>query len=206
MTLTQDETDLLKSLRREVIPDPLRLAAEHDRLTREIEAGDADWERYDRRGDASAFLQLQPLAERLQALRARAKTLPAQKADAERRQAAFLDLARRFEAVGRDVQAQLDAMLDHPPADAQERVMALKRLDEAGRLWIRLAWHLQAVSTDRRFREPPDVLKVLREELETRVREIERLRVPGGKPKFVAPPEIAALLMTLDAGRKEHTA
>ena len=85
-----DMTDLLSTLRPNSIPDPVALRAALDDLTRQIEAGDAEWERLELRGDAAAFLQFQPLAQRLQELRAQAALLPDQIAGAERRRDAFV--------------------------------------------------------------------------------------------------------------------
>src|SRR5688500_7138425 len=82
---TQDTIDLLATLRQDRIPDPAVLRAELQRFDEQIAETEKQWDALDRRGDAAAFLQLQPLAHRLQELRARAATLPAQIADAERR-------------------------------------------------------------------------------------------------------------------------
>lgn len=71
-TITPIERDLLDTIRPEVIADPDKLREQLAALTQAIESADAEWERLDRRGDAAAFLALQPIAERLQHLRVQA--------------------------------------------------------------------------------------------------------------------------------------
>lgn len=200
-----DMPDLLSTLRPNSIPDPMVLRIDLNDLTRQIAEGDAEWERLDRRGDASAFLQLQPLAQRLRELRAQAATLPAKIVDAERRRDAFVQLATRFGEVRDDEHARLFALLEHPPHDKRDRDQQLRALDQATKLHFRLALRLHAVSTDRRFREPSDALRVLRDDLEVRIRELDRLRLPGMKQPVSWPPEILELLETLESGslRKE---
>jgi chromosome segregation ATPase len=195
---TLDTTDLLSTLRANV-PDPAALRAALDDLTRQIEAADAEWERLDRRGDAAAYLQLQPLAQRLQELRAQASLLPDQIAEAERRRDTFVQLAVLFEDVRDDAHARLCALLEHPPQDERERNQQLRALDQATKLHVRFALRLHAVSTDRRFREPPDAIAALRDDVQARVRELDRLRLPGMKQPVAWSSEVVSLLDILES-------
>ncbi len=206
MALTPEQTDLLRTLRRDIVGDPVALSNELAGHTRQIETGDVEFDRLDKRGDSSAYLKLHPLAERLEVLRARAKTLPAQIAEAQRREDAFLQLAEHFDVVAEDVQAQFDMLLEHPPADEHARLAALGKLEDTTRLHSRIAWALQAVSVSRRFKEPADALRLLRDALEARLRELERVRVPGAKTRTVPPPEIAALMAALGGHARKETA
>lgn len=200
--------DLLSTLRTNQVPDPAVVRADLDNINRQIEAADAEWERLDRRGDAAAFLQMTPVAERLQELRAQAATLPDQIADAERRRDAFIQLAALFENVRDDVRARLCALLEHPPQDERARDQQLRALDQATKIHVRLAARLHAVSTDRRFREPADALTILRRDLDARIRELDRLRLPGFKQPVSWPPRIVELLEMLEDSlpKKETTA
>src|SRR5690606_16082440 len=90
--VTATERDLLDTIREAAIANPDVLRERLATLNGQIDAAERDWERLDRRGDSASFLQLQPIAERLQTLRAEAAPLPAAIESAERRRAAFLAL------------------------------------------------------------------------------------------------------------------
>jgi hypothetical protein len=177
--ITPLERDLLDTIRDSAIPNPDRLREQLAALTRRIDATEREWERLDRHGNAEAFLALTPTAERLQALRAEAPPLLAAIESATRRRATFLALVRLFEAVAADVAARTQRLLEQPLRDSRERVEQLRELDHSTRIHVRLAARLAAISTSRQFRNPPDALRVLRDDLEARMRELERLRAPG---------------------------
>lgn len=205
-TVTTTERDLLDTIRPGMIPDPAVLRERLAALTEQIATTEAEWERLDRRADASAFLQLQPVAERLQRLHAEADSFPAAIESAERRRTAFLALARMFDAVAADVAARTRILLEQPPQDARERERQLRELNQTTRAHARLAARLAAISTSRQFKEPVDALRVLRGAAELMIRDLDRLRLPGHKPAFVWPAGIAELLDTVeDRTSKGHT-
>lgn len=197
---------LLKTIRRSVIEDPVALEEELAQYGRQIDAADAEFDRLSTRRDSGAFLDLQPLAERLRDLRARARRLPARIASARNRETAFLALARRYGALTDDVQARLDALIDHPLPDDDARAAAIRELDEVVRLHYRVALQLQSVSEDPSFSEPPDAIRMLKGILEERILELDRLRTPGLKPRFVAPPDVASLIEAVQGrtSQREH--
>lgn len=186
------------SVREELIADPAKLRATLVDIDEQIATADAEWERLDNRGDASAFLKMTPMALRLEELRTRAAAIPPRIVEAERRRAAFLELARLFEQAGSDVRTQLRSLLEHPPQEPQSRVARLRALDHATKIHVRLAARLRVISTDPSFREPADALKILRDDLHARIREVDRLRVPGMKEPLVWPPQMIELLETLE--------
>ena len=207
MSLTTETTDLLTTVRPNVIPDPAVLLVQVRGVQQRLSERQREWDRLDS-GNPRAVLRQPILAQQMLDDARQEEQLTAAIADASRRRHAFLQIAERVEHIGEDVRTLLRAMLDHPPVDDDERRSALRELDEAGRLWVRLVWAAQRVSTDDRFREPPDAVTLLRTELENRIREIERLRVPGSKPRFNFPADIAALLDTMEgrpASVKEKT-
>ena len=203
--ITPLERDLLDSVRPGTLPDPASLRERLSTLNAQIAATDAEWSRLNRCADAEAFLARPEVAERLRRLRAEASGLPAAIESAERRRAAFLSLARLFDAVAADVSARLSALLEHPPVDARERGEHLRALDQSTRLHGRLAGRLAALSASRQFRDPPDALKSLRVDLELRRQELDLLRVPGSKPRWDWPPQMLDLLDVMEdrISRKE---
>lgn len=202
-TITPQERELLTSLR--TIPNPDALRAQLATLQQQIESAETEWDQLDRRGDAAGYLKLQPLAERIARLQAQAAPLPAAIASAERRREAFLALVRQLAAVAADVGARVNSLLEHPPQDARQRDAQLRALDQATRIHGRLAGRLAAMSASRQFRDPPDALRVLRDDLEARMRELDRLRVPGMKPALTWPPQTLELLDVVEdrTSRKE---
>jgi hypothetical protein len=205
--MTTTEHYLLDTIRPGAIPDPAVLREQLARLRAEIAEADAEWSRLDARADASAFLQLQPVAERLQRLHAEADAFPAAIESAERRRTAFLALARMFDVVAADVAARTSVLLEQPPQDARERERQLRELNQVTRAHARLAARLAAISTSRQFKEPVDALRVLRGAAELTIRDLDRLRLPGHKPAFTWPAGIAELLDTVeDRTSKGHTA
>jgi len=209
MTLTQtpEARALLSTVRRDVIPDPDVLLVQVRVVQQRHSERQLEWDHFDS-GNPRAVLRQPLLAQQMLDDVRQEEQLVAAIADATRRREAFVELAERVLAIGEDVRTQLRAMLDHPPADDDERLSALRALDEDGRAWVRLVWALQRVSTHDQFREPPDALTFLRAELEQRVRDIDRLRVPGHKPRFAFPEDVQVLIDTMD-GRppavKENT-
>jgi hypothetical protein len=203
--MTATERDLLDTIREAAIANPDVLRERLAALNGQIDAAERDWERLDRRGDSASFLQLRPIAERLQALRAEAAPLPAAIESAERRRVAFLSLARLFDAVAADVSARVAVLLEHPPQDTRERDAQLRALDQATRVHVRLAGRLTAISASPQFRDPPDALKVLRDDLERRIHEIDRKRTPGMRAPFVIPAQMSELLDVMEGrmSRKE---
>jgi hypothetical protein len=197
-TVTGTERDLLETVRDSAIPNPDVLRERLVGLTQHINAAEREWERLDRRGDAAAFLALTPIAERLQTLRTEAAPLPAAIDSAERRRAAFLALVRMFNAVAAEVSARTCALLEHPSQDVRERDAQLRALDQATRIHGRLAARLAAVSTSPIFRDPVDALGTLRADLETRTRELDRLRVPGMRRVLEWPAAITELIEAVD--------
>lgn len=203
--ITATERDLLDTIREAAIANPDVLRERLAALKGQIDAAEHDWERLDRRGDSASFLQLQPIAERLQALRAEAAPLPAAIESAERRRATFLSLVRLFDAVAADVAARVALLLEYPPQDARERDTQLRALDQATRVHVRLAGRLAAISASPQFRNPPDALKVLRDDLERRIQELDRKRTPGMRALFVMPAQMSELLDVMEGrmSRKE---
>lgn len=201
------ERDLLDSIRPAVIPDPDVLRAKLAALHAEIAETERRWEQLDARsGDPRAFLQRQPVAERLQTLRMQAAPMSAQIDVAERRRAAFLQLVRLFEAVAAEVSARTLHLAEHPPQDARERIEQLRALDRDTRVHVRLAARLARISAAPQFREPPDALTVLRDDLEARIRELDRLRTAGLRPLVEWPAAMLSLLAIVEdteARRKE---
>jgi hypothetical protein len=204
-TITGTERDLLDTVRDSAIPSPEVLRERLAGLTQQIDAAEREWERLDRRGDAAAFLALTPIAERLQTLRVEAAALPAAIESAERRRSAFLALARMFDAVAAEVSARTCALLEHPPQDVRERDVQLRALDQATRIHGRLAGRLAAISTSPLFRDPADALGTLRADMEARLHELDRLRVPGMRRPLGWPEAMTALLDTIE-GRERKTA
>lgn len=196
------ERELLDTIRDTVIPDPASLRERLAVLTRQIDDEEREWERLDRRGDSSAFLALQPVAERLKATRALAAPLPMLIESAGRRRVAFLALARLFDAVAADVSARVKALVETPPQDARARVDELRALDQATRVHSRLASRLAAVSTSHRFKDPPDAVRLVREDLELRIRELERLRGTGMRAPLAMPAQMTELWAAVE-GRDE---
>jgi hypothetical protein len=178
-TVTATELDLLDTVRGSAIPNPEVLRERLAGFNHQIDATEREWERLDRRGDAASFLALRPIAEQLQTLRAEAALMPEAIESAERRRTAFLALARMFDAVAAEVSARTCMLLEHPPQDVRERDAHLRALDQATRIHGRLAGRLAAISTSPLFRDPPDALGILRADMEARIRELDRLRVPG---------------------------
>jgi hypothetical protein len=196
--LQQSEPALLETIRESEIPDPDSLRARLAAVQDQIAATEVEWGRLHGSIDAADFLELTPLATRLQYLRDAAGALPSRITSAARRRDAFLALARMWEAAAADVSARLLALIDHPPADAAERVANLRRLDEAARLHRLIAGRLSLVSTSPQFRRPPDALRVMRDELEARIRELQRVRMSGGATSDGWPAEIADLVAALE--------
>jgi len=206
-TVTPTERDLLATIRVEAIPDPDKLREQLTALNGQIDDAEREWERLDRRGDAASFLQLQPIAERLRALRAQAATLPMAIEAAERRRSAFLSLVRLFDAVAADVAARTQVLLERPPQDARERDAQIRALDQATRVHVRLAGRLSAISAGvGQFRDPPDALKVLRDDLERRIQELDKKRTPGMRAPFVMPAHMSELLDVMDGRVRKETA
>ncbi len=204
-TLTALEHDLLDSIRESAIPNPNVLRERLATLNRQIDAAEAEWENLDRRGDAGSFLHLQPIAERLHALRAEAASLPAALAAAQQRRDAFLALNRLFDATAADVSARMAILLERPPADAREHDVQLEVLDQATRLLGHLATRLNIVSNAPQFRRVDDALKLLREEYERRIHACDLLRAPGMRRKLVLPETMSALLDVME-NRERKTA
>lgn len=197
-TITPVEADLLATARPEVIPDPDNLREQLAALNQQVASTEADFVRLDRHGDAASFLRLQPVAERLRQLRAEAAALPAAIESAERRRSACLALVRLFNAVAADVSARTQVLLERPPQDVRERDAQLRALDQATRVHVRLAGRLAGISTSRQFRDPPDALKVLRDDMERRLQELDRKRTPGMRAPFVMPAHMSELLDVLE--------
>lgn len=203
--LTATERDLLDTIRDAAIPNPEVLRGRLTALTQQINDAEREWERLDRRGDAAAFLALTPIAERLAALRAEAAPLPTAIDAAERRRSAFLSLVRLCEAVAAEVAARTQGLLEHPPQDARERDAQIRALDQATRVHVRLAGRLSAISASPQSRNPPDALKVLRDDLDRRLQELDRKRTPGMRAPFVMPAQMSELLDVMEGrmSRKE---
>lgn len=189
------DRELLASVRADVMPDPVALRRELADLERQIHAAEQEWRDLERRTDDCAFLARRPVAERLAALRERARPLPITIATAERRRAAFLKLAHLFDSLGAEVTARLHSLMEHPPCVRHAREEQVRALDQVTRIHVRLAGRLGAISTHKTFqREPPDALHLLRDDLEARIHELDHLRVPGHKPALTWPPHLRALL------------
>jgi hypothetical protein len=202
---TATERDLLDTICDSAIPNPAALRERLAGLTQQIDAAEREWERLDRRGDAAAFLALTPIAERLQALRAEAADLPPQIERAERRRSAFLALARMHAAIAADTTARLQVLLEHPPSDAGERDKQLGELDRSTRLHSRVIAHLSRVSNSPLFHDPADALRVLRDDLEARIAEVNRWRVPGMRRPLEWPAAMTELIEVME-GRERRTA
>jgi hypothetical protein len=116
-----------------------------------------------------------------------------------------LALARLFDVVSADVAARTQVLLEHPPQEAPEREAQLRELDQATRVHVRLAGRLAAFSAGRQFRDPPDALRLLRDDLEHRIQELDRKRTPGMRAPFVMPAQMSELLDVIDGrtSRKE---
>jgi hypothetical protein len=114
-------------------------------------------------------------------------------------------LVRLFESVAATVAAQMQALLFEPPQDTGERAKLLTALDQSTRTHVRLAPRLAAISTSGQFRDPPDALKMLRQDLERRIQELDRKRTPGMRAPFVMPAQMSELLDAMEGGmsRKE---
>ncbi len=195
VAITPLERDLLDTVRPDVIPDPEVLRERLAALHAQIAAAEREWDALDARaGDPRAFLARQPVAERLQQLREQAAPLPVQIEATDRRRTAFLALVRMFDAVAAEVSARTCVLLEHPPQNVRERDAQLRALEQATRIHGRLAGRLAAISTSPLFRDPADALKVLRDDLEAHIRELDRLRVPGMKPALTWPPQMVELL------------
>jgi hypothetical protein len=195
--LTRAELELLKTVRPDVIADPALLRIEVRRVQQRRAEAQLEWERLDLQGDPRACLRQPELAKQMLSLSQREDDLTSAITEATRRRKAFLKIAAHFEVVDRNVNQLLSDALEHPPTDDGKRERVYRLLDEASRLRIRVAWHLQAVSTARQFREPPDALKVLRNDYEERLRRLDRMRMPGTRSRFIPPPAVAALLTEL---------
>lgn len=205
-TVSPLEVDLLDTIRAEAIPNPQVLREREAALNQQIAATEREWDALDARsGDPRAFLARQPVAERLQQLREQAAPLSAQIESAERRRTAFLALVRLFAAVAAEVSARTGVLLEHPPQDARERDRQLRALDQATRIHGRLAGRLAAISTSPLFRDPPDALGTVRADLEARLHELDRLRVPGMRRPLDWPETMTALLDTVE-NRERKTA
>lgn len=197
-TVTATERDLLDTVRDAAIPNPEGLRERLAGFNKQIDAAEREWERLDRRGDAASFLALNPIAERLRTLLAEAAPLPAAIESAERRRAAFLALVRMFDAVAAEVSARTCTLLEHPPQDVRERDAQLRALDQATRIHGRLAGRLATLSTSPLFRDPPDALGNLRADMEARIRELDRLRVPGMRRQLEWPAAMTELIAAVD--------
>jgi len=204
-TVTATERDLLETVRDSVIPNPEALRERLAGLNQQIDSAEREWERLDRRADAAAFLALTPVAERLQTLRVEATALPAAIGSDERRRSAFLALVRMFDAVAAEVSARTYALLEHPPQDVRERDAQLRALDQTTRIHGRLAGRLAAISTSPLFRDPADALGTLRADLEARVHELDRLRVPGMRRPLEWPASLTELIEVVE-DRERKTA
>lgn len=188
-------------LRSSKISNPHLLRAELFKTTTDEEAGEAQFRRA--LGDSAAFLGVASLAEEQKQRRARKAALPGLISDAERLQRAFLTLGALFVGpLAESVRAKLDILLHDPPSEQAELNRALAELLEASRLRARTSAVLRTFSTHPDFREPDDALQILRDEWEFRIERLDRVRLPGSRPRFEAPPQIAALFEVL-AGRKE---
>lgn len=191
---TETTEDLLASLRGRTQPVVL---IELRRTQAERAECSAAWERLDS-GNPRSVLEQPRLAQRLLDLAADEERLTKEYADAGRRAEAFLELAAATERARQNVEILATALRDHTPGDPKIRQRQLQALDDADRLYARLVWTGQRVSIHPLFREPPDALKTLRLALELRLREIEKVRVPGGKGRFAMPANLAAIIDVLD--------
>jgi hypothetical protein len=172
----------------------------------QIATTEREWDALDARSsDPRAFLARQPVAERLQQLREQAAPLPALIESAERRRTAFLALVRLFAAVAAEVSARTGVLLEHPPQDARERDAQLRALDQATRIHGRLAGRLAAISTSPLFRDPADALGTVRADLEARLHELDRMRVPGMRRPLEWPAAMTELLDAVE-NRERKTA
>src|SRR5688572_12633415 len=180
---TPQQIEWMRSLRRNLVPDPDVVNGELAGLGIQIAENEREFDRLDKMADSGAFLRLQPLAEQQHQLRARAAKLPPLIPDAEQKQRAYLTLAALFVGpLADDVQAKRDALLSDPPSEQAELDRALQEFDEASRLRARVSVALRAVSTHPDFREPDDELRALRDEWEWRISRLDRVRLPGAKP------------------------
>jgi hypothetical protein len=196
--LIAPERDLLESIRPQVIPDPDVLRAQMATVAQALAAAEREWVLLEQRPDAAAFLQRQPAAERVQALRAQLAQVSAQIEPATTKRAAVLDLARAHDALAATVAARTQRLIDQPPPDATMRAEELARLYRESRLHQRLAAKLAHVSADRRFKPPVDALGVLKDTHLTRIAEIDRVRSPGQRQPVEWPDTLRALLAVLD--------
>ena len=128
--------------------------------------------------------------------------MPALIDSAERRRVAVLALARVFDAFAADVSARVRVLVETPPQDARARADELRALDQATRVHSRLASRLAAVSTSQRFKDPPDAVRVVREDLELRIRELERLRGSAMRAPIAMPAQVTELWAAVE-GRDE---
>jgi hypothetical protein len=201
--VTAPERELLETIRTDAIADPAALRERLAGLQHDTDAAERDWDALDRRGDSAAFLRAQGAAERIQRLRAQTAPLTAAITSAERRREAFLSLARLCDALAADVAAKTQVLLEHPPQDARERDRQIRALDQATRVHGRIAGRLSVVSTSRRFKDPHDALRVLRGDLDARIKELDRLRTPGLRPPVAMPAQMAELIDAME-GRTSH--
>jgi hypothetical protein len=200
------DDDLLGTILPLRIPDPATLQERLRVLTEQIAAREVEWDSLDRRGDPAAFLASIPVAKRLEELRADAAPLPTAIETAQRRRAAFVALAAHFDTAGVDVANRTRMLLEQPPTDPQERERQLRALDQATRIHVRLAGRLAAISSSQQFREPPDALRVLRRELDIRIGELDRLRLPGVRPALEWPAEMLDLIDVVEDRSRRETA
>jgi hypothetical protein len=199
MEPTPEQIDLKRSLRRDKIADPDVLFGTRRRVQERHADSSREWDRLDH-NNPQAVLRQPELARQMLADAKEEERITAAIAVATRQQAAFLELADYERDIRDQKLAVLDLLIDHPPADDVERRETLELLGDLDRLHLRLLLSLRAVSTSARFKEPVAALSQLKNTLEARIREIDRLpvRVPGLKPKFSMPPDIAALLDALE--------
>ena len=85
------------------------------------------------------------------------------------------------------------------------RGVELRALDQATRIHGRLAGRLAAISTSPLFRDPADALGTVRADLEARLHELDRMRVPGMRRPLEWPAAMTELLEAVE-GRERKTA
>jgi hypothetical protein len=195
MARPADSATVLLSVR---IPNPDVLLVELRGVQARSAAAKAELKGLKPQDDPHDALRHPDLAREMIALEQQEKDLAREVTAATERRSAFLLVYQRFKTAGEDFRNRLSALIDEPPADDAERVAALRQLDTVSRLLTRLAFALQRVSSDAQFREPPSALRLLKNEYEMRILEIDQLNVPGGKQRFETPPDLAALLDAME--------